>query len=413
MKFSSSRRSRLALLLSVLLSLQWAFPATSASIETIDIEPALLLKFASPDIPEKSSREILDSVPERVTRDVRVRWTAAPAEATPSARMDALYPVPDDAALKNITEKISLASRFMERVEDKKALELLSEAEKEIRLRRFNEATRPFLAEIFLRQGILKLRGGDVHGAESLFSRSRALRPGFVPDSALFPPQVVAAWGSVSSRPMPEAEILVQSLPSGAAVLVNGAFAGRTPVKVNPGKTGPASIRVSYSGYRDVEKVGQWFPGDAETLDFSLTADRIARLGDLLSEQGGREAGPLIEELATAAGVNWVAVITLEKDGSGAGYVAKAYSRGKAGGAPVFLGLTPVGESDSRVVGKWLSGRLLENGWPEESKDQELKPWYKSWWVWGIVVVATLGVAAGLAGGSGGGANGSSIGVKF
>jgi hypothetical protein len=49
-------------------------------------------------------------------------------------------------------------------------------------------------------------------------------------------------------------------------------------------------------------------------------------------------------------------------------------------------------------------------------KDPEAKPWYKNWWVWGIVAVGA-GVAAALAGGGGSsgsdGSGESSIAVNF
>jgi len=391
----------------------------AAGLGLPDIEPALLLKYAAPDIPETDSREIMDQIPGKVTKEVRVRWAAVPVEVTPVADADAIYPVPDDATLKSISEKISRASRHMEKMENREAARLLSEAEKEARGCRFSEAIRPFLAEIFLRQGILKLRERDVSSAESMFSRSRALRPGFVPDPALFPPQVITAWGNISGRSLLEAELIIQSLPSGAVVSVEGVPKGRTPVRINPGKTGPVSIRVSHPGYRDAEMAGQWLPGDAETLEFNLSGDRVARLGELLSEGKGKQGlgvGPLIDEFASAAGVQLVAVVTLEKDGSGDGYIAKAYSRGRSVGAPVYLGEKRIsdGERNSQMTGKWLAGKLLEDGWPAEKKDPESEPWYKSWWIWGIVtgVVVTVALVVGGSGGSGS-SGGSSIAVNF
>jgi hypothetical protein len=418
MRFTSSRRSAVAILLCVVLPLQWAVLPPAEGEAGEGPESALLLKYVAPDIPEEASRKVLDPLPGKVAKDVRVRWVPAPAEAPPAGDADAAYPIPGDEVLRRISGKISRASAHMERVENKAAGKLLSEAEKEARSCRFTEATRPFLAEIFLREGILKLRAGDDSAAEGLFSRSRALRPGFTPDPALFPPQVLATWRNAARRPLPEAELLVQSLPSGASIEVDGAFKGKTPSRVRPGKTGPVRIRVSHRGYRDAEAIGQWLPGDAETLDFPLSGDRVARLGELLSDGSGKRgkgAGPLIDEFAAAAGVERVAVLTLEKDGSGEGYLARAYSRGIPGGDPVFLGGQPLlpGDGASETAAEWVAGKLIEYGWPPERKDQEAKPWYKKWWVWGIVAVGA-GIAAALAGGGGSGASGdSSIAVDF
>ena len=420
MRFTSSRRSAVAVLLCVTLPFQWAVLPTAEGEAGEGAEAALLLKYVAPDIPEEASREVLDPLPGKVAADVRVRWVPAPAEARPAPDADALFPVPGDAVLRRISEKISRASTHMERVENKAAGKLLAEAEKEARACRFTESTRPFLAEIFLREGILKLRAGDAPAAETLFLRSRALRPGFTPDPAMFPPQVLAAWEKAGRRPLPEAELLVQSLPSGASIEVDGVFKGKTPSRVRPGKTGPVRVRVTHGGYRDAETIGQWLPGDAETLDFALSGDRVARLGELFSDGGGgkrgKGAGPLIDEFAAAAGVERVAVVTLEKDGSGEGYLAKAYSRGIPGGDPLFLGekRLPAGAGASENAAEWVSGKLVGNGWPPERKEPEAKPWYKQWWVWGIVA-ATAGIAAALAGGGGGsgGSSDSSIAVNF
>ena len=82
----------------------------------------------------------------------------------------------------------------------------------------------------------------------------------------------------------------------------------------------------------------------------------------------------------------------------------------------MFLGEMelPGGDRSSETAGKWVSGKLLENGWPSAAKDPEAKPWYKNWWVWGVLVsgAALIAVLAGGGGGSGASAD-SSIAVNF
>jgi hypothetical protein len=417
MRSSSNWHSVVAIPLCAVLMVQWAAPSVSMAAEPSP-EPALLLKFAAPDVPEDASREILEPLAGILAGEIRVRWVAPPVEKSPEAPDETGFPVADDAALRSISAKIALASADMERVEGESALRLLSEAEQEARGYRLTETVRPFLAEIFLREGILKLWKGDTAGAETLLSRSRALRPGFSPDPALFPPQFLAVWDTVRRRPLPEAELLVQSLPSGAAVFVDGEYRGTTPCRIRPGTAGPVRIRVSHPGYKDAERTGQWLPGDTETIGFSLPGDRVARLGELLGAPEGKTgsgAGPLIAEFAQAAGVSRVAVLTLEKSGDREGYRARAYSGSASGGDPVFLGETdlPGGERGAELYGSWAAGKLLQNGWPPERKDREGKPWYKTWWVWGILIAgAGVAVALGSGGGSSSGGGGS-VAVNF
>ncbi|MGE5248246.1 MAG: PEGA domain-containing protein, partial [Verrucomicrobiota bacterium] len=287
MRSSSSWRRAIAVSLCVGLAAQGAVPSLAAEGEE-PAEPALLLRYAAPDVSEAAAREVLASLPGTVAAQVRVRWVAVPSGEAAAGDVTAAYPLADDAALRSISAKITDASARMEKVELGAAQALLSQAEAEARRFRFTDAVRPFLAEISLQQGILKLWEGDAAGAEALLSRFRALRPDFSPDPALFSPQFLAVWNDVRHRPLPEAELLIQSAPSGARITVDGAFLGTTPARIHPGTSGPVTIRVSYPGYRDAATTGQWLPGDTETIRVTLEGDREARLGELLARSGGK-----------------------------------------------------------------------------------------------------------------------------
>ena len=376
-------------------------------------EPALLLKYAAPDLPDRSARQVLDPIPAIVAKELRIRWLPVPQEPSGEDTSIAEIPVPDDAALRRIAGKVSRASEQMDKVESAAAERLLEEAEKECRSYRFTEATRPFLAEIFLRRGILRLWEGKASDAEVLFSRVRALRPGFTPDPALFPPQVLSVWEAIRHRPVPEAELLVESLPSGAEIFVDGERRGVTPARVRTKNIAPVRIRVSHPGYRDAETTGQWLPGDTEILRFSLPGDRVARLGELLAgaAQGkGGGAGPLVEELSAAAGTSRVAILMLEKEAPGEGLRARLYAGRPASLDPALLGETsfPEGKRGAEISGKWVADTLAADGWPRAERPE--RPWYYSPWFWGILL--SVGVAAALgAGGGGSGSGGSSGGT--
>ena len=381
-------------------------------------EPALLLKYAAPNLPERSAREALDPIPAIVAQELRVRWLPVPMEPSGKAPPTGDIPVPDDAALRRIAGKVSRASEQMERVESAAAERILQEAEKDCRSYRFTEATRPFLAEIFLRRGILHLWEGKASDAEALFSRVRALRPGFTPDPALFPPQVLSAWEASGHRPVPEAELLVESLPSGAQIFVDGERRGTTPARVRTKNIAPVRIRVSHPGYRDAETTGQWLPGDTEILRFSLPGDRVARLGELLAgaEPGkGGGAGPLVEELSAAAGTPRIAILMLEKEVSAERLRARLYVGRPAGLDPVLLGETsfPEGKEGAEISGKWVADTLAADGWPREERPE--RPWYKSPWFWGVFLVVGVAVAFGAGGGGGGsaGSPGGTVAVNF
>jgi len=418
MRSTSSRHRPIALLLCG--TLLWQSTPAFAGEETgPSLEPALLLKYAAPDLPDRPAREVLDPIPAIVAQELRIRWLPVPIEPSEKASHTVDMPVPDDAALRRIAGMVSNASERMDRVESAAAERFLEEAEKECRSYRFTEATRPFLAEIFLRRGILRLREGKGSDAEALFSRVRALRPRFTPDPALFPPQVLSAWEATGHRPVPEAELLVESLPSGAQIFVDGEPRGITPSRVRTQKIAPVRIRVSHPGYRDAETTGQWLPGDTEILRFSLPGDRVARLGELLAgaergKAGG--AGPLVEELSAAAGTQRIAILMLEKEVRGEGLHARLYVGRPAGQDPVLLGETsfPEGEGGAVISGKWVAATLAANGWPRAERPE--RPWYKSPWFLGaflIIGVAVAFAAGGGGGGGGGGTSGGTVAVNF
>jgi hypothetical protein len=412
MRSTSSRRSAVALLLCG--TLLWrSAPPVAAAEAGASTEPALLLKYAAPDLPDRSARQVLDPIPGIVAKELRIRWLPVPLEPAGEEPSTGGIPVPDDAALRRIAGTVSRASEQMDKVESAAAERLLEEAEKECRSYRFTEATRPFLAEIFLRRGILRLWEGKSSDAEALLSRVRALRPDFIPDPALFPPQVLSVWEAISHRPVPEAELLVESLPSGAEILVDGERRGVTPARVRMKNIAPVRIRVSHPGYRDAETTGQWLPGDTEILRFSLPGDRVARLGELLAGavQGkGGGAGPLVEELSAAAGTSRVAILMLEREGSGEGLRARLYAGRSSGQDPALLGEKsfPEGKLGAEISGKWIAEALAAAGWPKAERTR--RSWYNNAWLWGIVLTAAIvGVLA--SGGGGGGSSGSSGGT--
>ncbi|HAM33744.1 MAG TPA: hypothetical protein DDX05_03080 [Deltaproteobacteria bacterium] len=411
MRSTSSRRSAVALLLCG--SLLWR-PAPPASAEEVAStrEPALLLKFAAPDLDDRSARRLLDPIPAVIAEKLRVRWLPVPVEPSGEKTVPGELPVPDDAALRRIAGKVSRASERMDKVETAAASLLLDDAEAECRSYRFTEATRPFLAEIFLRRGILRLWEGKTSDAEALLSRVRALRPEFTPDPALFPPQFLSGWEAARRHAVPEAELLVESLPSGAEIFVDGERRGITPSRIRSKNYAPVRIRVSHPGYKDAETTGQWLPGDTEILRFSLPGDRVARLGELLAAEeraadGG--AGPLVDELAAAAGTARIAVLMLEKDRSGEGLHVRLYAGRPSGRNPALLGekTFPGGKKSAEMTGKWAADALATDGWPKAERLE--RPWYHSAWFWAVVLSA--GVAAALGAGGGGGSDGASGGT--
>lgn len=415
MRSTSSARRFLAALLCAFLTLEWTVVSTLSFAEAPP-EPCILLKFSSPAVPENLAREWLEPMPGLLQKDLRVRWVTPQASRRAATGPTGLYPEADDASLERISGKIAEALKRMDRMETREASALLSEAEAEARKFRAGKTTRPYLAEIFLRRGVLSLWEGNRNGAEEMFARSRLLRPDFSPDPGLFSPAFRESWGRAGERAVPEAEILVQSLPPGATVHLDGEPVGATPGRFKVTSYDPVRVRVSFPGYQDLEKTGQWLPGDSEVIEGALVRDRITTLGELLaSSPEGKGSGGLLSELAEGAGAARVALLVLGQRNGATSMRILSSRRGNPEAA--FLGEFELssGEGATTQAANHVAGMLAGAGWPAANPGSQHRPasWYHKGWFWLLVGAIAIGAAAGGGGGGGSGSSTGTIGVTF
>jgi hypothetical protein len=399
---------------SVLLSATLLFQGSGASIaRALDPpEPCVLLRLSAPEISLDEARDRLDALPGLLAERLRVRWVPHWPAAPPAAGES--FPEADAGALDEISRTIAAASRLMEGMETREASELLADAERSARRYRFGDATRLHLAEIFFRRGIVFLWEGDEEKGREMFARSRALRPEFFPEPALYSPAVRAAWALAASRPAPPAELLVQSLPPGAHIEVDGAKAGATPGRVQVRAGGPVRMRLALEGYRAEERVGQWLPGDSGLLEVTLARDPAADLPEVLPrEPEGAATARILGEIAERSGASRVAVLIL--GGHEGRRSLRVVSMGRGDRAAALLGETPWPEREGaagEVAGKaaWM---LSAAGWPARMEDPRA-PWYRSWWAWTLLGAAVAGIAAAaLSGGGDSASSTGTIGVGF
>lgn len=416
MRSTSRKRRFLAAALSILL-----LPGTggfSPVLADTPPEPCILIKvFASP-IPAAEAKERLDELQALLTDGLNVRWVSTHPSDNVARATRKEFPTADAEALAAIARNLEEANRHMDRMETEAAAASLGETERLARSFRFTEATRPYLAEVFLRRGILFLWEGDSTKAVEMIARSRALRPEFSPDPAMYSPPFMDAWKSAGQRPTPQAELLVTSVPPSARIFLDGREAGTTPGRVRLPHPGPVTIRVSAGGYLPGERTEQYLPGDYDLLDFSLVPDRNAVLAQILSSSpDGKEAGPILSRMIIEAGATRAGLLLLEEGSEGQNL--RVLSQERDQDVPVVLGTVGWhgGEGGTGRVAETAVALMQQAGWPQQSgTDDALSPWYHKWWFWTIVGIAAVGVAAGISGSGGGGSSGSSsgtIGVDF
>ena len=416
MKFTSSARKGLALFLA--LAIFRGDSGVPSAIAEEPPEPCILLKVASASVPAEEAKRKLGSVQSSLERGLRVRWVERDPDAETAVEPEKSFPVPDGEALQEIADAIGEAIRQMNRMETREAAESLSRAEQRARSFRFGESLRPFLAEIFLRRGLLFLWEGEEGSAVDMLARSRFLRPEFLPDPAIFSPLFLEAWKRSGDRPPPQAELLVTSLPSGATITLNGREAGMTPGRVRIPGFGAVRVQVRMEGYQPGGKTGQWLPGDSESLDFPLVPGNNAGLADALSSSpDGKEAAPILSRMMVESGARRAALLLLETGEKGPFLRVLSLVQGEE--SPALLGTVAWPEGDERdaEVADSAMEMLIAAGWPSRSGTEEAgSPWYRKWWVWALLGAAAVGVAVGAGGGGGGGSSETSkgtIGVDF
>lgn len=402
MRSTSSAHKVLAVCLAATLVVSAAWPPV-ARAGTPD-EPCILLKISASSISEDAAKGRLDALQVLLEKRLRVRWVPLP-DGSREAEDAEPFPVPDGKALGRISARIKDATAHMDRMETAEAARSLEDAETIARSFRFGETMRPYLAELFLRKGLLMLWAGQTGRAERMLARARALRPEFHPDPALFSPLFREAWKRAGERPPLPAEVLVSSLPPGATIRVDGRNVGTTPGRARIDVLGPVSIRVSAEGYRTGEKTGQWLPGDFGAMEFPLVRDRKAVLTELLaSSPDGGEAAPLLSEMLVETGARRVVLLILEKRAQA--FRLRVLSLAAPGETPSMLGEVewPEGAEGNARAAASTADLLAGAGWPARAgADKVGAAWYDTWWFWALVGVAVAGTAVGIAGGGGGG----------
>ena len=418
MRSTSSACRALAVLLSTTLAAGGGMvPCARAEGEP---EPCLILNVASRGIPRQVAREAMAPIPGLLEEHLEIRSVirdAAGAEAGASEGPEP-YPEPDSAALGEISRLLGEANRRMEEMETVEATRFLEEAENRSRKVRFGEVIRPYLAEIFFRQGVLHLWNGEEGRCLERFARSRALRPVFSPEPALYSPHVREAWERSRDRPAGPPELLVQSLPPGAGIFLEGRNVGVTPGRVRIPMEGAARVRVELEGYQDMEKITQWLPGDSGMIEFALERDPDSGVLALLAaDPEGEQTGRALADMASLAGASRVAVLVYEEPEAGRP-VLRVISLAPGDRAAALLGAVnwPVGERPAERVAEQTAGILAKAGWPAKSAaGKPGRSWYDTWWFWTVMVAVVAGIAAAGAGGGGGGSGSSTgmIGVNF
>ncbi len=374
-------------------------------------ERCLLLKYAAPGVPDGTVSRWDAGLREGIARRLSVRWVDIGEELRDERRGPAFREA-GDADLARLSEMLAEVARAMEIYETEKAKSLLVRAEGEARRLRAGGRTAPFLADIFLKKGVLLHWEGDPAGAELQFGRVRVLLPDFRPDPAIFSPGVRETWEGAARKKPPDAEILVRSIPPGAEVSLAGVARGRTPLRIGIAGTSPVEIRVGSAGYRTAVWSGQWLPGDADAIDVELRHDPYSRLGEALGRGDESAASGYLGEISKACGVSRIAILVVSQEAGRQTVRVLSWNEGAAKALAAWESAADGGGEASSASAGTVADRLAASGWPQRPDGSPAgRPWYHKALPWILIGAVVIGVAAGLGGGGGGGNSGGSTGT--
>ncbi|HEY5997332.1 MAG TPA: PEGA domain-containing protein, partial [Candidatus Deferrimicrobiaceae bacterium] len=270
----------------------------------------------------------------------------------------------------------------------------------------FGEATRPLLADVFLKMATISLWDDDPGKATASLAKARSLHPGFEPDPALYSPRFRELWAGAGSGLPAEAEILIESVPPGARIFIDRQERGVTPRRLKLPAAQSVDLRLEHPGYRASASTRQWLPGDSERIEVLLDGDREARLAAFLENPAPRipEAAPIVSEMAAEYGSGRIAILMLDR--KPAGEEVRILAASASDPVPRTLGTIRIADSGEGMstAASGSASLLAGDGWPVRPGEPAIRtgrPWYHSWWFLTGVGLLAAGTAVALSRGGG------------
>ncbi len=161
-----------------------------------------------------------------------------------------LFPPPPPVSLKQGDALFEAGKTLYDNLDTEAAVKKLTEAA--AFYERYAVDTKPErLGRVYIFLGASRLLNGDVAGAQASFARALLTAPDIQPESELFGQEVHDAFNAakVGLSRQPKGTLAIDSVPSGAQVLLHGQSVGTTPVKDVELAPGPHQVVLTLPGY--------------------------------------------------------------------------------------------------------------------------------------------------------------------
>ena len=120
--------------------------------------------------------------------------------------------------------------------------------------------------------GLNYLALGDQSKGEDYFTEAVIFDPGFTPAEDLYSPDIINTFLTVRARAV--GKVIVQSVPSGAIVHIEGRAVGKTPY-TGTTSTGEHTVRVELQGYSGQVRKVRVVTGETQNLSFELGREAV------------------------------------------------------------------------------------------------------------------------------------------
>lgn len=303
--------------------------------------------------------------------------------------------------------------KHYERIELKEALEEFKKAAPILEEAFELSEGKEILKHLFMYLALSYMALGERAKGIDYLRRVNILDSNFDPDPFIYPPFIreeLVRQRDILNAPASSA-LVVESEPTGADVMINGKFYGKTPVVIRGLSIGRYEVTLKYKGYKNIKRFIYITGGDpirlAEEMQPDEVSNMINQINNAIIKNDMESAFSGMENLSRLLKVEKILLGILTKDLDRfkmEAMLIDSFNRKIINEANISFS-----HKERLKYIKELTEKLSLKQTSQLSEIAESRPFYKSFWF--IVLVGIVAIAAGalaLAGGGGGGGGGSS-----
>jgi hypothetical protein len=304
-------------------------PASATPAEAARVEPAPSAQPApstwAGSVAVLAIPSLLDATPSAARVETALRAALGAHAEVRLVDLGALFPPPPPASLQQGEALFNEGKSLYDNLDPETAAKKFSEAA--AFYERHPVETKPErLARVYVFLGASRLLNGDTAGAQEAFTRAQLVAPTLQPESELFGQDVHDAFNAakVALSRQPRGTLAIDSIPSGAQVVMRGERLGTTPLKDVELAPGAHPVVLTVPGYAPFGVLQQVAPAQRgelrPTLEPTPGLAAVRSLATTVSGSRSLTSDPLppgVAELGEKLGARYVVLARVEQDRRG------------------------------------------------------------------------------------------------